>query len=71
MEQAFINAAGSGKLALESSSGNNIIDLPIELIDFSKHQPRIITDNVLQEVEILATSIAVNGQIYPIVVIKK
>lgn len=71
MEQAFINAAGTGKVSLISSIENNIVDVPIELIDFSEHQPRIITDKVLQEVEILATSIATNGQIYPIVVIKK
>ncbi len=43
MEQAFINAAGTGKVALVSSTENNIVDLPIELIDFSEHQPRIIT----------------------------
>lgn len=71
MEQAFINAAGTGKVALVSSTENNIVDLPIELIDFSEHQPRIITDKVLQDVETLATSIETNGQIYPIVVIKK
>lgn len=71
MEEAFINAAGTGKVSLVSSTENNIVDLPIELIDFSEHQPRIITDQVLQEVETLATSIATNGQIYPIVVIKK
>ena len=71
MEQAFINAAGTGKVALVSSTENNIVDLPIELIDFSEHQPRIITDKVLQDVEKLAKSIETNGQIYPIVVIKK
>ncbi len=57
MEQAFINAAGTGKVALVSSTENNIVDLPIELIDFSEHQPRIITDKVLQDVEKLAKSI--------------
>ena len=67
MEQAFINAAGTGKVALVSSTENNIVDLPIELIDFSEHQPRIITDKVLQDVEKLAKSIETNGQIYPIV----
>ena len=71
MEQAFINAAGTGKVSLISSTVNNIVDLPIELIDFSEHQPRIITDKVLQEIEILATSITANGQIYPIVVIQR
>ncbi|WP_298147833.1 ParB/RepB/Spo0J family partition protein [uncultured Acinetobacter sp.] len=72
MEQAFINAAGTGKVALGSSSTeNHIVDLPVELIHFSEHQPRIITDRVLQDVETLATSITTNGQIYPIVVIKK
>ena len=71
IEQAFINAAGTGKVSLISSTVNNIVDLPIELIDFSEHQPRIITDKVLQEIEILATSITANGQIYPIVVIQR
>lgn len=71
MEQAFINAAGTGKTSLISSNENNIVDLALDLIDLSEHQPRIITNNVLQEVETLATSIAKNGQIYPIVVIKK
>ncbi|MEB5477567.1 ParB/RepB/Spo0J family partition protein [Acinetobacter pollinis] len=70
MEQAFIGAAGTGEISINTTTKNNVFDIDTDLIDFSQHQPRIITDTVLQEIETLAISISTNGQIYPIVVIK-